>query len=154
MKIDSNCVVAMHYTLTNEQGEPLDSSVGQDPLEYIHGTASIVPGLEKELSGKEAGDKFLVVIQPEEAYGEVQSELMMVVPRTQFPDDQDIEVGMTFQAQNSEGEQQMLSIRSVEGDEITVDGNHPLAGEVLQFDVSVENVRAATEEEVAHGHPH
>jgi FKBP-type peptidyl-prolyl cis-trans isomerase SlyD len=153
MKIDNNCAVALHYTLSNDQGEELDSSAGHDPLEYLHGGAGIVPGLENALTGKEVGDKFVVVIQPEDAYGESQPELMMVVPRTQFPEEQDIEVGMTFQAQNSEGEQQMLSIRSVEGDEITVDGNHPLAGQVLHFDVSVENVRAATEEEVAQGHP-
>ena len=153
MKIDNNCIVALHYTLTNDQGEQLDSSAGHDPLEYLHGAAGIVPGLENELSGKEAGDKFVVVIKPEDAYGEVQPELMMVVAREQFPEGQDIQPGMTFQAQSSEGEERMLAIASVDGDEITVDGNHPLAGQVLHFDVSVESVRAATEEEVAQGHP-
>ena len=154
MNIDNNCVVALHYTLTNDQGEQLDSSAGHDPLEYLHGAAGIVPGLENELAGKEAGDKFVVVIKPEDAYGEVQPELLMVVSREQFPEGQDIQPGMTFQAQSSEGEERMLAIAAVDGDEITVDGNHPLAGQVLHFDVSVESVRAATEEEVAHGHPH
>ena len=154
MKIDKNCVVALHYTLTNDQGEQLDSSLGHDPLKYMHGGANIVPGLENELTGREAGDKFVVAVTPEDAYGEVQPELLMVVAREQFPEGQDIQPGMTFQAQSSEGEERMLAIASVDGDEITVDGNHPLAGQVLHFDVSVESVRAATEEEVAHGHPH
>jgi len=153
MNIDNNCVVALHYTLTNDQGEQLDSSAGHDPLEYLHGGAGIIPGLENELNGKEAGDKFVAVIKPEDAYGETQPELVTVVSRAQFPEGQDIEVGMSFQAENSEGQSQMLAIRSIEGDEVTVDGNHPLAGQVLHFDVSVESVRAATEDEVAQGHP-
>jgi len=154
MKIDDNCVVSLHYTLTNDHGEQLDSSAGHDPLEYLHGGAGIIPGLERELAGKEVGDKFVVVINPEDAYGESRPELVNVVPRSQFPADQDVLPGMTFNAQDADGQTHMISITSVDGDDVTIDANHPLAGQVLNFDVSVENIRAATEEEIAHGHPH
>jgi len=153
MKIDKNCVVALHYTLTNAQGEQLDSSSGQDPLEYLHGGAGIIPGLEQELHGREVGDKFVVVIEPEDAYGVTQPELISAVPRTQFPADQEIVVGMQFQAQSDDGEVRVVTVQQVADDVITIDANHPLAGQVLHFDVSVENIRAATDEEVTQGHP-
>ena len=154
MKIDNNCVVALHYTLTNDRGEQLDSSAGSDPLEYLHGGEGIIPGLEQELSGKEVGDKFVVTIQPEDAYGESQPELVSQVPRAQFPEGQDIQPGMQFQAQGPNGETQLITVKGVDDEHVMVDGNHPLAGQVLHFDVSVESIRDATEEEIAHGHPH
>jgi len=153
MKIDNNTVVSLHYTLTNDQGEQLDSSAGHDPLEYLHGGAGIVPGLERELTGKEAGDKFVVVIQPEDAYGPTNPELISAVPRAQFPEDQAIQPGMQFQAQRPDGESLTIVVTAVDGDTVTIDANHPLAGQVLHFDVSVEGIRDATEEEVAQGHP-
>ena len=154
MKIDNNCVVAVHYTLTNDQGEQLDSSEGQDPLEYLHGGNSIIPGLEQQLSGKAVGDKFVVSIQPEDAYGPVNPELIGEVPRGQFPEDQEIQPGMQFQAQGPDGAAQLITVKSIEAESVTIDANHPLAGMVLHFDVSVENIRAATEDEIAHGHAH
>ncbi|NND35812.1 MAG: peptidylprolyl isomerase [Gammaproteobacteria bacterium] len=154
MKIDINCVVAVHYTLTNDQGDQLDSSAGREPLEYLHGGQGIIPGLEQELAGKEVGDKFVVVINPEDAYGETNPELIGEVPKSQFPEGSDIQPGMQFQAQGPNGEVQLITIRDVEEETVTIDGNHPLAGQVLRFDVSVENIRAATEQEIEHGHPH
>jgi len=154
MKIDNKCVVSLHYTLTNDRGEQLDSSAGSDPLEYLHGGEGIIPGLERELSGKEVGDKFVVTIQPEDAYGDSRPELISQVPRSQFPEGQEIQPGMQFNAQGPNGETQLITVKNVEDEHVTVDGNHPLAGEVLHFDVSVEKIRAATEEEIAHGHPH
>ena len=154
MKIDNNCVVAVHYTLTNDEGDQLDSSDGREPLEYLHGSQGIIPGLEQQLSGKEVGDKFVVAINPEDAYGQVNPELVGQVPISQFPEGADIQPGMQFQAQGPEGDAQLITVRSVDDDTVTIDGNHPLAGQVLHFDVSVENIRTATEEEIAHGHPH
>ncbi|MFQ5635388.1 MAG: peptidylprolyl isomerase [Gammaproteobacteria bacterium] len=154
MKIDNNCVVSLHYTLTNDQGEELDSSAGKEPLQYLHGGAGIIPGLEQELVGREVGDKFVVVIRPEDGYGESRSELVGVVPRGQFPDGQEVQPGMQFQTQGPDGESQLVTVTSVDGDSVTIDANHPLAGQVLHFDVSVEHIRDATEGEVAHGHPH
>jgi len=154
MKIDNNCVVSLHYTLTNDGGEQLDSSAGNDPLEYLHGGEGIIPGLEQELAGKEVGDKFVVTIQPEDAYGESRPELVSQVPRAQFPEEQDIQPGMQFQAQGPNGETQLITVKSVDDEHVKVDGNHPLAGQILHFDVSVEGIREATEEEIAHGHPH
>lgn len=154
MKIDNNCVVALHYTLTNEQGDQLDSSAGGDPLEYLHGGQGIIPGLERELAGKEVGDKFVVAVQPEDAYGDVNPELVGSVPLGQFPEGQEIRPGMQFQAQGPNGEAQVITVKSVDADTVTIDANHPLAGVVLHFDVSVEDIRTATEDEIAHGHPH
>lgn len=154
MKIENNHVVALHYTLKNGDGVELDSSAGKDPLQYLHGGEGIIPGLEQELSGKEVGDKFVVTIRPEDAYGESRPELVNEVPREQFPEGQDIQPGMQFQAQGPNGETQIITVTAVTDDTITVDANHPLAGQVLHFDVSVEEIREATEEEISHGHPH
>lgn len=154
MKIENNHVVALHYTLKNGDGVELDSSAGKDPLQYLHGGEGIIPGLERELSGKEVGDKFVVTIRPEDAYGESRPELVNEVPREQFPEGQDIQPGMQFQAQGPNGETQIITVTAVTDDTITVDANHPLAGQVLHFDVSVEEIREATEEEISHGHPH
>lgn len=154
MKIDENCVVSFHYTLTNEAGEKLDSSEGQEPLAYLHGAGGIIPGLEKELAGKAAGDSLQVTVQPEEGYGVRMDELVQDVPRTAFQGVEAIEPGMQFQAQGSQGQVQLVTVAAVKEETVTVDANHPLAGEVLSFDVSIEDVREATAEEVEHGHVH
>ncbi len=154
MKIDNNHVVMVHYTLTNDQGETLDSSVGGDPLAYLHGAQGIIPGLERELLGKAIGDKFKAVIQPEDAYGAISDELIDEVPRELFGGVDEIGVGMQFQAGDSSGATQIVTIRAITEDTVTVDGNHPLAGQVLHFDVSVDDIRPATQEEIEHGHPH
>ena len=146
MQIAQNAVVSFHYTLTNNEGEVLDSSEGREPLAYIHGAGNIVPGLEKELDGKTSGDELKVAVSPEEGYGEVQEALVQEVPREAFQGVEDIEAGMQFQAQ-TQGGPLMVTVTKVEGDTVTVDGNHPLAGETLNFDVQITNVREASAEE-------
>lgn len=154
MDISDKCVVAFHYTLTNGAGETLDSSTGREPLKYLHGARNIVPGLEQALEGKSAGDEVKVEVSPDQGYGAVNPELVQKVPRAAFEGVDEIKAGMQFHAQGPNGQTQIITVKEVSGDEITVDGNHPLAGEVLHFDVKVEDVRAATEEEIAHGHAH
>lgn len=154
MKIDKDHVVTLHYTLTNDQGETLDTSSGGEPLAYLHGGMGIIPGLEKELTGKAVGDQFVVVIRPEDAYGEIREDLFDQVPREAFGEIDKIEVGMQFQAGDPSGNTRLVTIKAVEDDVVTVDANHPLAGQVLHFDVKVEDIRTATAEELEHGHPH
>ncbi len=154
MKIADNCVVSMHYTLTNEEGQTIDSSRQGDPLPYLHGANNIVPGLEKELTGMSAGETAQVKVQPEEAYGPVFPEAIQTIPREAFGEIEEIQPGMQFQAQGPEGQVQVITVKEVQEDGIVVDGNHPLAGQVLNFDIEIMDVREATEEERAHGHPH
>ncbi|ARS53664.1 FKBP-type peptidyl-prolyl cis-trans isomerase [Kushneria konosiri] len=153
MQIAENTVVAFHYTLKNDAGEVLDSSEGRDPLSYLHGSGNIIPGLEKELAGKSTGDTLQARVEPSEGYGEVQPSLVQEVPRDAFQGVEDIQPGMQFQAQ-TEGGPLLVTVTKLEGDTVTVDGNHPLAGETLNFDVSVESVREASAEELEHGHVH
>lgn len=153
MQIANNSVVSIHYTLTNAQGEQLDSSNGQEPLAYLHGASNIIPGLENALTGKSVGDTLQVTVAPEEGYGPVREELVQEVDRSAFAGIDDIQPGMQFIAKAPWGDQPVTVIK-VEGDSITLDGNHPLAGQTLNFDVEVVEVRAATEEELAHGHAH
>ena len=154
MKIEDGHVVLVHYKLTNDQGETLDSSSGGEPLAYLHGAQGIIPGLEQELQGKSIGDKFIAVIQPVDAYGEINEVLVDEVSREVFSGTDQIKVGMQFQAADENGNTRVVTVKAVSDDTVTVDANHPLAGQVLHFDVSVENIRAATQEEIEHGHPH
>lgn len=154
MKIDKDHVVLLHYTLTNNQGETLDSSSGGEPLAYLHGGQGIIPGLERELHGKAVGDKFVAVIQPADAYGEINEVLVDEVSREMFGEIDQIEVGMQFQAGDPNGNTRVVTVKAVGEETVTVDANHPLAGQVLHFDVSVEEIRSATQEEIEHGHPH
>lgn len=153
MLIGQNSVVSIQYTLTNDSGEVMDQSQEGEPLVYLHGAAGIIPGLENELHGKVAGDAFDVTIKPEEAYGEQVAELIQQIPRSSFPADIDIEVGMQFNAETPNGPT-LVSVAEVADDTITVDGNHPLAGLTLHFEGTIENVREATAEELSHGHAH
>ncbi len=153
MSVSNNKVVHIHYKLTNDKGEVLDTSEGRAPLAYIQGKGNIIPGLEKALEGKEKGDDLTVTIPPEEAYGVHDERLIQVLPRSSFQGVEEIKPGMQFQA-TIEGHPQILTVTKVEGDEITVDANHPLAGESLTFDVTVTDIRDATEDELAHGHVH
>jgi FKBP-type peptidyl-prolyl cis-trans isomerase SlyD len=154
MKIADQCVVAIHYTLTNDRGEQLDSSRDQDPLTYLHGVQGLIPGLERELAGREAGERFQATVAPEHAYGAVDPQLIQEVPLTALSSIENLQVGMTLQARAPDGRVQNLVVDAVGADSATLNANHPLAGEVLHFDVSVESVRAATEEELSHGHGH
>jgi FKBP-type peptidyl-prolyl cis-trans isomerase SlyD len=153
MQIATNKVVEIHYTLTNDEGEVLDSSRGGDPLAYIHGVGNIIPGLERALTGHSAGDKFQVTIAPEDAYGLRDDGLVQSVPRSAFQGVDEILPGMQFQAQSPEG-LQLVTVIDVDGDEVILDGNHPMAGVTLNFDVEVANIRDATAEELDHGHVH
>ncbi|MFA5938995.1 MAG: peptidylprolyl isomerase [Sinimarinibacterium sp.] len=153
MEIANQRVVYIHYTLTNDAGEVLDSSRGAEPLAYLHGGGNIIPGLENALIGKAAGDKLVVKVAAADGYGERDEQLVQNVPRRAFQGIKDIQPGMSFTAQGNGGPMRVVVTR-VAGDMVTVDGNHPLAGENLSFDVEVTEVRAATEEEMSHGHVH
>ncbi len=153
MQVGKDSVATIHYTLRNDKGDVLDSSSGGEPLAYLHGHGNIVPGLERALEGKSAGDKLNVKIPAEEGYGTRDERLVQSVPRSTFPEDVDITPGMQFHAQSAEGVR-AVTVHEVGGDSVKIDGNHPLAGEALNFDVTVDGVRAATEEELEHGHVH
>lgn len=152
--IGDNVVVTIHYKLTDNDGALLDSSEGGEPLVYLHGTGNLIPGLEKELVGKSTGASLQVNIEPEEAYGEIHPQLIETVPREAFQGVDTIEPGMAFQAQGPDGQARQIMVKEVNGDEIIVDANHPLAGVALNFDVQVVDIRAASEEEISHGHVH
>jgi len=154
LMIGDNMVVSMHYTLTDDSGNVLDSSEGSDPLSYLHGAGNIIPGLEKALVGKVADDALQVTVAPEEGYGEKVPELMQIVDRAAFQGVDDLQPGMAFEAQGQNGEAQRVVIANIEGDQVTVDANHPLAGVTLNFDVKIVGVREATQEELSHGHAH
>ena len=148
-------VVTIHYTLTNDQGEQLDSSrvEGREPLTYLEGAQNIIGGLESALNEKDAGEQVKVTVAPSEGYGEVNEELVQPVPRTAFEGVDNIEPGMQFQAQTPGGPQ-IVRVVEVEEETVTIDANHPLAGETLHFDVEVIETREPTEDEVEHGHVH
>jgi FKBP-type peptidyl-prolyl cis-trans isomerase SlyD len=152
--IGDNLVVTMHYTLTDNEGNVLDSSRESTPLSYLHGAGNIIPGLEKALVGKVAGDTLNVKVEPAEAYGVVRADLMQVVDKSMFEGLESPEPGMAFQAQGPDGSSQRIVIKKVEGDKVTIDANHPLAGVTLNFDVEIMNIREATAEEKSHGHVH
>ncbi len=152
MQITDNTAVSFHYTLTNTRGEQLDSSHGEEPLMYLHGAGNIIAGLEAALLGKSAGDKFNISIPPAEAYGELVPNMVQVVSKKMF-EGMDVEVGMQFHADVSHGAG-IITVTEIDGDDVTIDGNHPLAGETLIFDVEVVDVRPATADEIAHGHIH
>lgn len=153
MKIADNKAVGIHYTLTDDDGVTIDTSrQSGEPLVYLHGFGSIITGLETALAGREVGDTLKVSVEPEDAYGVREDSLLQEVPRDAFGD-AEVEAGMQFQAQTDEGVR-LITVVDVQGDTVTVDGNHPLAGLRLHFDVEVTSVRDASEEELAHGHVH
>jgi len=152
--IGDNLVVSMHYKLTDDDGNVLDSSEGSEPLAYLHGSGNIISGLEKALVGKVEGDSLQVRVEPVDGYGEVRPDLIQTVERAVFQGVESVEAGMAFEAKAPDGSLQRIMVKKVDGDEVTIDANHPLAGVVLHFDVDIVGVRAATEEEVAHGHAH
>ncbi|WP_348759782.1 FKBP-type peptidyl-prolyl cis-trans isomerase [Candidatus Methylocalor cossyra] len=153
MQIAANKVVHIHYTLTNDHGEVLDSSKSRGPLAYLHGAGSIIPGLENALTGHMVGDRFQVSIPPEEAYGPRDDDLVQAVPKSAFQGVTEIVPGMQFEAQSPDGPQ-WLTVIGVDEDEVILDGNHPMAGLTLNFDIEVTGIRDATAEELDHGHVH
>jgi FKBP-type peptidyl-prolyl cis-trans isomerase SlyD len=153
MNISDKKVVGIHYTLTNENGEVLDSSSGADPLYYLHGYKNIIQGLEEALVNKEKDEKLSVSIPPEKAYGLRDDKNMLQVNKDQFEGVDDIKIGMEVQTQGEHGVQ-LFRVSKVFGDTVILDGNHPLAGETLNFEVEVIDIREATSEELEHGHVH
>ena len=153
LMIGDKSVVTIHYTLTDDAGEVLDNSRDSDPMVYLHGASNIIPGLEKQLTGKTAGATLKVTVSPEEGYGEHSPEAIQKVPRSAFEGVEDIQPGMQFQTEGPQG-MQIIVVAEVSEEEVTVDANHPLAGKTLHFDVSIEAVRDATPEELDHGHAH
>ena len=147
MEIAYQKMVKIHYTLKDTDGNQLDSSLGGEPLEYMHGIGSLIPGLEKELEGKKPGDKFHSEIEPALGYGEYDEKLVAEVPRSQFDANFEIEVGQQFQADTATGPM-IVKVTKIADDKITVDGNHELAGKKLCFDVEVVDVRDASEAEL------
>ena len=154
MNIQNNSAVSFHYSLTDDDGISIDSSEGKEPLGYLHGAGNIIPGLEKALEGKKVGDSLTVAVTAAEGYGEVQKELIQEVPHEAFQGIDNIEPGMQFEAQTGQGGSVPVTVIAVTEEIVTVDGNHPLAGKNLNFDVTITEVREASEEELAHGHTH
>jgi len=153
MQIANDRVVSIAYTLKDDDDNVIDQST-DGSFCYLHGASNIIPGLENALTGKVAGDELSVTIPPEEAYGVRDDARVQAVPRDMFPQDQDIQPGMQFHAQSPDGQAIVVMVAKVDADTVTVDGNHPLAGVQLNFDVKVMDIRDATEEELEHGHVH
>ena len=153
MTISEKKVVTLNYTLKDNDGTLIDESK-DGSFVYLHGASNIIPGLENALTGKTTGDQMSVSIAPEDAYGVRDEDRIELVPRNMFPEDTDIKPGMEFHAQGPEGQMITIVVVDVEDDKVKIDGNHPLAGVALNFDVEVMEVRDATEEELEHGHAH
>jgi len=152
--VSADKVVFFHYTLTDAAGEKIDSSLGREPVPYLHGAGNIVPGLEKRLEGAAVGDKIQAEVAPEEGYGTRDPDWPQPVERSQFPDDVELQVGMAFVAQGPEGQRLQMRIVALDETTVMVDANHPLADMTLHFDVEIVSIRDATDEEKQHGHPH
>jgi FKBP-type peptidyl-prolyl cis-trans isomerase SlyD len=155
MSISENKVVSMSYTLTNDQGQVLDQADAQNPFMYLHGAQNIIPTLENALTGKSIGDTLQIHIPAVDAYGERHQELIQAVPREAFQGvpAEHLVVGSHLQAQTDEGVR-VVTVAAVDDQNVTIDGNHPMAGIDLNFDVKVVGIRDASAEEVAHGHVH
>lgn len=151
MQIAADSVVSMDYTLKNDAGNIIDQSQPGQPLTYLHGHGNIIPGLEAALLGKAVGESVDVRVEPAQGYGENNPSLEQVVPRERFQGVESLEIGMQFQASTEQGPVS-VRITKVEGEEVTVDGNHPLAGQHLNFSVTIQDIRDASDEEKAHGH--
>jgi FKBP-type peptidyl-prolyl cis-trans isomerase SlyD len=153
MEISDRKVVSIHYTLTNNDGDVLDTSRGDEPLAYIHGAGNIIAGLENALAGKRAGDRLNVTVEPEQGYGLHDAAMVQRVPRSAFEGIDTIEPGMQFHAETADGLHTVMVV-DVDEDTVVVDGNHPMAGKTLNFDVEIAGVREATTDELDHGHVH
>lgn len=153
MQIADKKVVTLNYTLRDDQDTVIDSSE-DGSFVYLHGASNIIPGLEKALTSKSVNDELSVTVEPAEGYGERNPEMSQVVSIEMFDDAEDIEVGRQFHAAGPDGQPVVVTVTAVEDGNVTVDGNHPLAGITLFFEVKVMDIRDASEEEIAHGHVH
>jgi len=154
MKVGKDKVVLMHYTLKNDAGDVIDSSDGAEPLPFLQGHGNIISGLESALEGSKVGDKLDVSIEPEEGYGLRMKDAIQEIPSSALKDVDEVKVGMQLQSQDKDGNAFLVTVTKIEDDKITVDGNHPLAGQTLHFSVSIESIRKAEAEELSHGHVH
>lgn len=154
MNVEKDTVVSIAYTLTGEDGEVLDSSKGGDDLAYLHGHDNIIPGLEEALEGKSPGESVSTTVSPEKGYGDYDASLQMKVPRDRMPEEAELELGMQFAVQDNQGQQAVVTLVGMDDDHVVLDQNHPLAGKTLRFDVTVNEVRDASSEELSHGHVH
>lgn len=146
-------VIGFHYTLTDKDGTKVDSSIGGTPLLFLEGSGQIIPGLEDEIKDLNVGDKKKVEVKATEAYGEVVEDLKITVQKSQFPEDAKLNVGDQFQV-NEDPQTPVFTIVAIEDESVHIDGNHPMAGKDLFFDVEITETRAATEDEMSHGHAH
>jgi len=152
MKISADKAITLNYTLKDGDGKLIDESKDSSFF-YLHGHQNIIPGLEAALADKEKGDSFDLVLEPKDAYGEYNDAITQIIPRNAFGDEK-IEIGMQFHAEGDGGQPVMITISEINGDDITIDGNPPLAGVTLHYNVEIMDVRDATEDELSHGHIH
>ncbi len=152
-KVANDLVVSFNYTLTVD-GEVIDSSTEEGPLEYLHGHSNIILGLEKELTGMAVGDSKQVEVAPEEGYGLLDEEAVLELDRSEFPENVPLELGIELEITDGEGDMMFATIADISEEMVTLDTNHPLAGKTLQFDVEITGLREATEVEIEHGHAH
>jgi len=153
MQIEDKVVGIIHYTLRNDDGDVIDTSEGEAPLEYIQGMQNLVPGLEAELAGKKVGDSFKVSVEPEQGYGDIDPNLLQELPLAAFEGVDKVEPGMEFHAETANGPQ-IVEVIAVEDGSVTIDGNHPMAGQTLHFEIEIVGIREASEVELEHGHVH
>ncbi|SFV87276.1 FKBP-type peptidyl-prolyl cis-trans isomerase SlyD [hydrothermal vent metagenome] len=154
MTVKKDKVVEMHYTLKNDNGDIIDTSKGQEPMPFLQGHGNVVPGLEKAIEGLKKGDTCDVAVEAKDAYGEFHAEAVQEIPMEALQEVPDLKVGMELQSQDENGNPFIVIVKKIEGETVTVDANHPLAGQTLHFSVSIEGVRDATENELEHGHVH
>jgi len=152
-QVAKDLAVTIDYKLTID-GEIIDSSEEDGPLDYLHGHENIIPGLERELTGMKIGEQKNVTVAPEDGYGTVDEEAMLEVPRSEFPNEVPLEIGIELEVTDQEGDMLFATIVEVGNKTVKLDTNHPLAGKALNFDVTVVDLREASEEEIAHGHVH
>ena len=151
--IKKNDVVSLSYSLKNSDGIELGKAGAEEAMNYLHGAGNIVRGLEEAIENLKVGDKKDVIVPPEKGYGDVDPKLLLKVDRSNFPKDMDIKPGMQFSSEMG-GKDNVFTVEGVDGDQVNVNGNHPLAGQTLHFDIEITGIRDATEEELSHGHVH
>ena len=154
MTVKKDAVVEMHYTLKNDAGEVVDSSKGQDPMPFIQGRGNIIPGLEKALEGMKAGDTCDVSVDPKDGYGVHHAEGIQEMPKEALQGIENLEIGMELQSQDEQGNPFIVRVEEIKDDVVIINANHPLSGQTLHFNVSIESVREATADELEHGHVH
>lgn len=147
MNVSHHKAVTVEYTLSDDAGTILDTSKGREPLSYIHGTGGLLPGFESALEGKSASDRFSFTIGPEEGYGQRNESLVFTVPKERFEEIEGLEEGMHFAVNGPQGGM-VMRVTNIAETEVTLDGNHPLAGTTLHFQVEVLDIRDATDEEI------